>query len=145
MGGVGFCTFHEYRFSYGLVSLIGVITGLVDATVEDWSVKAFAWAGIVLFYALVASYEFIVMETPPRPLLQAFLFVLLGLTGFLSAHHWTWLVMSILLGKPVERVLWLAPHIYMDLITYSTVMTLSLVAYTSYLVYINVESCEVGE
>jgi hypothetical protein len=143
--GAGFCTFHEYRFSYGLVALTGVFTGLIDATIEDWSVKAFAWAGAVLFYALVASYEFIVMETPPRPLLQAGLFVFLGLAGFLSSHHWTWLVMSILLGKPVEKVLWLAPHMYVNLSTYTTLMILSFTAYTAYLVYINVEACEVGE
>jgi hypothetical protein len=140
--GAGFCTFHEYRFSYGLVALVGVITGLVDATVDDWSVKAFAWAGAVLFYALAASYEFIMMETPPRPLLQAGLFIALGLAGFLSAHHLAWLVMSVLLGKPVESVLWLAPHIYMDLSTYNVLMSLFLVAYTVYLLYINVEACE---
>ena len=145
MDVAGFCTFHEYRFSYGLVALVGVITGLVDATVEDWSVKAFAWAGVVLFYALVASYEFIVMETPPRPLLQAGLFAVLGLAGFLSAHHWMWLVMTILLGKPVERVLWLAPNIYVELGLYNVLMTLSFTAYIAYLVYINVESCEVEE
>jgi hypothetical protein len=125
--------------------LVGVITGLIDATVEDWSVKAFAWAGAVLFYALAASYEFIVMEAPPRPLLQAFLFVVLGLAGFLSAHHWAWLVMSILLCKPVEKVLWLAPNIYMDLSTYTTLMILFFTAYIAYLVYINVEACDAGE
>jgi hypothetical protein len=34
---------------------------------------------------------------------------------------------------------------YVDLSTYTTLMILSFTAYTAYLVYINVEACEVGE
>jgi len=136
------CTYHEYRFSLGLASLVGVLTGLADATIEDWSVKAFAWSGILMLYALIASYEFIVMPTPPRPLLQAFLFVLIAPLGLLSMHHFTWLTLSILLGKTIEKKLWIAPNIYVDLNTYNTIIIISLLVYLLYLITTNIMSCD---
>jgi hypothetical protein len=137
-----FCTYHEYRFSYGLAALTGIITGLTDATIDDWSVKAFVWSAIVLLYSLIASYEFIVMPTPPHPLLQAFLFILIAPLGLLSAHHWTWYMLTVLLGKPIEFKLWLAPNIYTDLNTYNTLMATSLAIYIAYLITINTKPCE---
>jgi hypothetical protein len=136
------CTYHEYRFSLGLASLVGVLTGLADATIEDWSVKAFVWSAIVLLYSLIASYEFIVMPTPPHPLLQAFLFILTAPLGLLSAHHFTWYLLIIMLGKPIEFRLWLAPNIYADLDTYNTLMVASLAIYMAYLITINTKPCE---
>ena len=137
-----FCTFHEYRFSLGLAALTGIMTGLTDATIEDWSVKAFAWAGILMLYSLIASYEFIVMPTPPKPLLQALLFILITPLGLLSAHHWTWYTLAIMLGKSIEFKLWFAPNIYVDLNTYNAVMIVSLAIYLLYLTITNLMSCE---
>ncbi|MCC6057158.1 MAG: hypothetical protein LM583_10825, partial [Desulfurococcaceae archaeon] len=114
-----FCTYHEYRLSLGLAALTGIMTGIADASIYEWSVKAFTWAAILMLYSLVVAYEFIVMPTPPRPLLQAFLFILVAPMGLLSAHHWTWFILSIMLGKPIEFKLWLAPNIYADLNTYN--------------------------
>ena len=136
------CTYHEYRFSLGLASLVGVLTGLADATIEDWSVKAFVWSSIVLLYSLIASYEFIVMPTPPHPLLQAFLFILTAPLGLLSVHHWTWLIITIMLGKPIEFKLWLAPNIYINIDTYNMLMITSLLIYMTYLIITNLISCE---
>jgi hypothetical protein len=136
------CTYHEYRFSYGLAALTGIMTGLTDAAIDDWSVKAFVWASILMLYSLVVAYEFIVMPTPPKPLLQAFLFVLISPLGLLSVHHFTWLTLSILLGKTIEPKLWLAPHTYADLNTYNTIMIISLSVYILYLVITNFISCE---
>jgi len=136
------CTYHEYRFSLGLASLVGVLTGLADATIEDWSVKAFVWSGILMLYALIVSYELIVMPTPPRPLLQAFLFILIAPLGLLSAHHFTWLIITVMLGKPVEFRLWLAPNIYADLNIYNIIMASSLAIYLLYLIIANFIPCE---
>jgi hypothetical protein len=137
-----FCTYHEYRFSLGLASLVGVLTGLADVAIEDWSVKAFVWAGILFFYNLIISYEFIVMPTPPKPLFQALLFILVTPMGLLSAHHWTWYILTIMLGKPIEFKLWLAPNIYADLSTYNTFMLISFLVYLLYLIIANFMSCE---
>jgi len=137
-----FCTYHEYRFSYGLAALTGIMTGLADATIDDWSVKAFVWSGILMLYALIASYEFIVMPTPPHPLLQAFLFILTAPLGLLSAHHFTWYLLIIMQGKPIEFRLWLAPNIYADLNTYNTIMLISFLVYLLYLIITNFMSCE---
>ena len=136
------CTYHEYRFSLGLAALTGIMTGLADSTIDDWSVKAFVWATIVMLYALIVAYEFIVMPTPPKPMLQAFLFVLITPLGLLSTHHFTWYSLSILLGKTIEPKLWLAPHTYADLNTYNMIMIISLSFYILYLVITNFISCE---
>jgi hypothetical protein len=136
------CTYHEYRFSLGLASLAGVLTGLADATIDDWSVKAFIWSGILMLYSLIASYEFIVMPTPPRPILQAFLFILTAPLGLLSSHHWTWYILTLMLGKPTEFRLWLAPNIYTNLNTYNMIMAISLATYIAYLTATNIKTCE---
>jgi hypothetical protein len=136
------CTYHEYRLSLGLASLAGVLTGLADATIDDWAVKAFIWSGILMLYALIASYEFIVMPTPPRPLLQAFLFILTAPLGLLSAHHFTWLIITVMLGKTIEFRLWLAPNIYADLNAYNMIMVTAITIYIAYLVTANTKSCK---
>lgn len=139
------CTLHEYRLSLGLAFITGVITGTADAAIDDWAVKAFTWTAVLMLYTLIVSYEFIVMPTPPKPLLQALLFVLTAPMGLLSAHHWTWYTLTVMLGKPVEQKLWLAPNIYMDLNTYNTLMIASLTIYVAYLIAANLKSCEEAE
>jgi hypothetical protein len=139
------CTYHEYRISLGLAALVGVITGIADAAIDDWAVKAFTWAAILMLYAMIVAYELIVMPTPPKPLLQAFLFTLTAPLGLLSAHHWTWYMLTVMLGKPIEHMLWLAPNIYIDLNTYNTLMAASLAAYIAYLTTANTTACEKRE
>jgi hypothetical protein len=136
------CTYHEYRFSLGLAAIAGVLTGLADATIEDWSVKAFVWSAILMLYSLIVAYEFIVMPTPPRPLLQALLFILITPLGLLSAHHFTWYLLIIMLGKPIEFRLWLAPNIYVNIDKYNVLMITSLLIYMTYLIMTNLISCE---
>jgi hypothetical protein len=136
-----FCTLHEYRAVYGLAGLLGVVTGIVDVAVLDWAVKSFLWAGLVLLYTLVASYEFIVMRTPPRPLLQVLLFTLLAPMGLISIHHYTWLVVTVMLGREVSHVLWLAPGIYASLHLYNVLTLAMLTLYLLYLAYINSRPC----
>jgi hypothetical protein len=140
-----FCTYHEYRFSYGLAALTGVMTGIADASIDDWSVKAFVWAAIIMLYALIVAYEFIVMPTPPKPLLQAFIFILITPLGLLSAHHWAWYMLTVLLGKPIEFKMWLAPNIYASLDTYNTLMAIALAIYIAHLIIANLKTCEKTE
>lgn len=136
------CTYHEYRVSLGLAFVFGMMTGIADAAIADWATKAFVWAGLLMLYALVVSYEFIVMPTPPKPLLQAFLFVFFAPMGLLSAHHFTWLAVAVMLGYPIEKRLWLAPNIYADLYTYTAATFAMFLAYTALLVAASVSSCE---
>jgi hypothetical protein len=105
-------------------------------------VKAFTWATILMLYTLIISYEFIVMPTPPRPLLQALLFVLTSPLGLLSSHHFTWYLLTIMLGKTIEFKLWLAPNIYVNLNAYNSLMAISFIIYTAYLVVTNLIPCE---
>jgi hypothetical protein len=124
--------------------LTGIITGIVDASIYDWAVKAFTWAAILILYALIVAYEFIVMPTPPKPLMQAFLFVLISPLGLLSAHHWTWLSTYIMLWEKIGSKLWLAPNIYVNIEAYNTIMAISIAIYIAYLVTINTKTCEKG-
>jgi hypothetical protein len=133
---------HEYRIALGLMGLSGFMTGLVDASIDDFSVKAFVWSAILILAMIVVSYEFIVMPTPPRPFLQASLFILTGLGGLLSAHHITWVSMMTLLGKKIPRDLWLAPNIYADFTLYTFLMLILLVIYLMYLIYTNLCSAD---
>lgn len=139
-----FKTMHEYRASYALLFLTGLVTGLIDALVLDFAVKAFLWAFALVLALITVSYEFIVMPTPEKPLLQAVLFIILGLAALLSTHHLTWLAVSVMLGREVGSRLWLAPNIYVDLSLYNTVMLFSLAASLVYLAYVNVCSCDEG-
>ena len=136
------CTYHEYRSSLGLAFVFGVLTGLADAAIDDWATKAFVWSGMLMLYALIVSYEFIVMPTPPKPFLQAVLFVVFAPMGLLPAHHFTWLVVSVMLGKPIEVHLWIAPNMYVNLYAYTVAMMLLLALYLAYLVDASLHPCE---
>jgi hypothetical protein len=119
-----------------------MLTGLADAAISDWSVKAFAWTGVLMLYALIVSYEFILMPTPPKPFLQAVLFVVSAPMGLLPAHHFTWLIVSVMLGKPIEIRLWIAPNMYVSLYTYTVAMLLLLTLYLAYLIVASLHPCE---
>jgi len=100
--------------------VVGIIMGLIDATIGAWNVKAYAWAFVLGFYALLIAYEFIVMQTPPHPLLQAFLFVIAAPMGILSGHHITLLAVRAALGElPTSLPLApLVPSVYVSLDEY---------------------------
>jgi len=137
-----FCTYHEYRYSYGLIALLGIMTGLTDGLVDDFTIKAFIWLGLAVMYCLIVSYEFIVMETPPHPKLQAMMFVLTAPCGLLPAHHFTWLVCAVMRGLKIDFRLWLAPNIYADLNTYNAIMVVNLVCYLAMLALFSIRSCD---
>ena len=136
------CFYHEYRISYGILGILGIMTGLTDATIDDFTVKAFIWTSLVVMTMMIIAYEFIVMETPKKPLLQAALFILLGLSGLVSVHHFTWIFTWILLKGSLPKILWIAPNIYLDFTIYTLIMFTLLIIYTTYLIIINILSCE---
>jgi hypothetical protein len=124
--------------------VVGIIMGLIDATVEAWSAKAYAWAFVLGFYALLIAYEFIVMQTPPRPLLQAFLFVVVAPMGILSGHHITLLAVRAALGElPTSLPLSpLTPSIYVSLGEYLTLTGVMLAIYAALVMLANLRSCD---
>jgi len=138
----GFCTLHEYRIVYSLMGFTGFVTGLVDALVDDFTVKAFLWAAVLWLILIVTAYELTVMPTPPKPLAQSVLLILLGTAGLLSTHHFTWLGVSILIGRRLYDDLWLAPNIYVNFKLYTTATAYTFIAYMVYLIYINIKSCD---
>jgi hypothetical protein len=138
----GFCTLHEYRITYGLIGLTGFITGLVDALIDDFTVKAFLWTSVLWLALVVTAYELTVMPTPPKPFAQSVLLISLGTAGLLSIHHFTWLGVSILVGRKLHSSLWLAPNIYVDFKLYTTAAAYTFIAHMVYLIYINMHSCD---
>jgi hypothetical protein len=138
----GFCTLHEYRTTYSLTGFTGFVTGLVDALVDDFTVKAFLWASVLWLVLMVTAYELTVMPTPPKPFAQSVLLILLGTAGLLSVHHFTWLGVSILVGRKFCDSLWLAPNMYVDFRLYTTATAYTFIAYMVYLIYINMKSCD---
>jgi hypothetical protein len=139
-----YCTYHEYRISLGMAFVAGIIMGLADATVEAWSAKAYVWAFVLGFYALLIAYEFIVMQTPPHPLLQALLFVIAAPMGILSGHHITLLAVRAALGElPTSLPLSpLTPNIYVSLDEYLLLTGVMLAIYAALVVLANAESCD---
>jgi hypothetical protein len=138
----GFYTLHEYRIVYSLMGFAGFITGLIDALVDDFTVKAFLWAAVLWLILIVTAYELTVMPTPPKPFAQSVLLITLGTAGLLSIHHFTWLGVSILIGRKFYDSLWLAPNIYVDFKLYTTATAYAFIAYMVYLIYINMKSCD---
>jgi len=138
----GFCTLHEYRITYSMLGFTGFITGLVDALIDDFTVKAFLWAAVLWLILIVTAYELTVMPTPVKPFMQSILLITLGTVGLLSIHHFTWLGVSILVGRRFYDSLWLAPNMYVDFRLYTTVTAYTFIAYMVYLIYINIKSCD---
>jgi len=138
----GFCTLYEYRIAYALIGFTGFVTGLIDALIDDFTVKAFLWAFVLWLALIVTAYELTIMPVPPKPFMQSILLITLGTAGMLSIHHFTWLGVSILIGRRLYDVLWLAPNMYVDFRLYTTVTAYMFIAYMVYLIYINMKSCD---
>ena len=113
---------HEYRFSLAVMFFTGLYTGSIDALIDDFVLKAFLWASALVIALVIVSYEFIVMPTPPRAFLQASLFGVFSTMLFLGTHHMAWLSVSIMVGREIGDVLWLAPNIYVDTVLYTFAM-----------------------
>ncbi|MFP3265628.1 MAG: hypothetical protein RXO54_07330 [Acidilobus sp.] len=122
--------------------ITGIILGLVDAATSSWIAKAYVWAVVLGFYAMLVAYEFIVMPTPPRPLLQAFLFIIAAPMGILTGHHLIWLAARAMLSGMPANHLWLTLNTYTSLNMYLTLTGAMLTIYTIIMIISNLKSCD---
>ncbi|PNV81176.1 MAG: hypothetical protein C0179_04025 [Fervidicoccus sp.] len=113
----------------------GLYTGSIDALIDDFVLKAFLWASALVIALIIVSYEFIVMPKPDKPLLQASLFGVISAMFFLGTHHLVWLSVSVMIGREISDVLWLAPNIYVDTVAYTLVMFIFFLLSLLYLFY----------
>jgi hypothetical protein len=114
---------------------VGLYTGTVDALIDDFVLKAFLWASALVIALVIISYEFIIMPSPDKPLLQASLFGVFSTMLFLGTHHLAWLSISIMIGRDIGRTLWLAPNIYVDTALYTLTMLILFLLSFTYLLY----------
>jgi len=104
---------HEFRFVFAAIGLAFLISGLVDALVEDFSVKFFIILGIWLLMWWTSLYEMIYYPTPDDPMLESALLLVAFLCGVFGIHSLTWLLVSIMIGREITEWIWLAPGYYM--------------------------------
>lgn len=118
-----------------LFGLLGVSTGLIDALSRRWDVKAFLWSGVIVLYLLILTIVLYSSRMEGRAKRGA-LVAIIGLCGFIGAHHFTWLVAFIMEVdyKPGDK-LWLAPGIYAGFWEYTILTGVGLLAYIVFLAY----------
>jgi len=90
-----------------------MFSGLVDALVEDFTVKFFIITGIWLALWWFSLYEMIWYPIPDNPELEATILLVATICGAFGIHSLVWLLVSIMLGRHLESVIWLAPGYYM--------------------------------
>jgi len=103
---------HEFRFTYAAIGLAFLISGLVDALVEDFTIKFFVISGIWILMWWASLYEMIYYPTPDDPLLESALLLAAFLCGAFGIHSLTWLLVSVMLGREITEWIWLAPGYY---------------------------------
>lgn len=104
---------HEFRFTYAAIGLAFLISGLVDALVEDFTIKFFIILPIWVILWWVSLYEMIWYPLPDNPLLESLLLLAGFLCGIFGIHSIVWLLISIMVGRKIEEWIWLAPGYYM--------------------------------
>jgi len=129
---------HEYRATIGLIGLMFLFTGLVDALLEDYVLKYFITLSILFVFMLAVIYELIWYKTPSNPFMESALATLALFTSAIGVHGATWLYISMLLGREVGRYVWLAPHVVVSEPVFYTVTFTCLLAYLGILVAVNV-------
>jgi len=104
---------HEFRFTYSIIGLTFLISGLVDALVEDFTVKFLVIGGICILMWWVSLYEMIYYPTPDNPLLESVMLMVAFLCGMFGIHSLVWLIVSGMLGRKIGEWVWIAPGYYM--------------------------------
>jgi len=133
---------HEYRFAVGLLGITYAFTGLIDALVEDWTLKYFLTLSFVVVLNTIIAYELICYPEPDHPKLEALLLGTAHITAVLGVHGAVWHYTSILLGRQISDQIWLAPHVTIPAQTYYLTTYLSLATYIAILLYINTHNKE---
>jgi len=104
---------HEFRDTYAIIGLAFLFSGLVDALVEDFTVKFFIILGIWLALWWFSLYEMIWYPLPDNPELEATVLLVGIICGVFGIHSLVWLLVSIMLGRTIGEWIWLAPGYYM--------------------------------
>jgi len=105
---------HEFRDTYAIIGLAFLISGLVDALVEDFTIKFFVIGAIWLTLWWFSLYEMIWYPTPDNPMLESIILLIGIVCGVFGIHSLVWLSVSIMLGRTIEESIWLAPNIYIS-------------------------------
>jgi len=129
---------HEYRATIGLIGLMFLFTGLVDALLEDFTLKYFITLSILFVFITAVIYELIWYKTPGNPFMESTLATLALLTSAFGVHGAIWLYVSILLGREIGGHVWLAPHVLVPRPVFYTLTFTCLLAYLGILVAVNV-------
>jgi len=133
---------HEYRATIGLIGLMFLFTGLVDALLEDFTLKYFITLSILIIFIVMIIYELIWYPSPCDPWFESLLATLALLTGAFGVHGTIWLYISILLGRKLGTTIWLAPNVIVSLPAFYALTFSSLIVYIGILVYVNINPQE---
>jgi len=133
---------HEFRITFSTIGLAFLFSGLIDGLVEDFTLKFFLVAGIWAFLWWLTLYEMIWYPTPSYPFLESFILLLGFISGTFGIHSAVWLITSIMLGRPIESSIWLAPNIYMPKDLFYLVTAAFTALYVILLAIVNVFTTE---
>jgi len=128
---------HEFRALIGIIGVVFLVTGLVDALCEDFTVKYFVTLPIVLFLYWVSVYEMIYYPKPSHPFLESLIALAALVSAAFGVHGSVWLYVSVLIGRQIGRMVWLAPNIYVPAPVFAAATGLSLLVYLSLLLAVN--------
>jgi len=133
---------HEYRFLIGLIGIMFVFSGLIDALTEDFTLKYFITLGIFTVLFWVAIYEMIWYPKPDNPLLESILALVALVSAALGVHGAVWLVISIMIGRVVGESIWLAPNVVASKTVFYAMTFTCLSIYIAVLATVNLLSDE---
>jgi len=136
---------HEFRFTFSIIGLSFMFSGLIDALVEDFTLKFFLITGIWVLLWWVSLYEMIYYPTPKHPLLESLLLLIGFISGTFGIHSMVWYIVSIMLGRKIESHIWLAPNIYIEKTLFIETAIALTILYIAILASINVLTTEKRE
>jgi len=141
MGRVKIQTFtvfgHEYRTSIGLIGLMFMTTGIIDALLDDFTLKYFLTLSFLMIFITGIIYELMWYPTPLSPWFETILMVAALFTASFGVHGATWLFISILMGREIGSGVWLAPNIIVSKQLFYAITFTCLAIYLSILILVN--------
>jgi len=133
---------HEYRFTLGLIGVMFIISGLIDALSEDFTVKYFITLALLAILWWVGLYEMIWYPTPRNPLMESLLLLVALVSAGLGVHGTVWIFVSILVGREITDPVWLAPNVEMPRTAFYAMTFITLAVYLAILIAANLFSDE---
>jgi len=129
---------HEYRAVITSMLFFFSTTGLVDALIkEDWTLKSFLWAGIIIAMVLFISYELMFYETPKYPFMECLILMLSIITGLMGVHACVWYSIFNSMGGMLTENVWLAPGVIIPKTWFIWITITSFISYIVILINVN--------